>query len=42
MNMQKTGILERKALILLSLTILTLILTAALATPTLAEEDKTV
>jgi hypothetical protein len=42
MGMQKTGILERKALILLSLTILTLILTATLATPTLAEEDKTV
>ena len=42
MDMQKTGILERKALILLSLTILTLILTATLATPTLAEEDKTV
>jgi hypothetical protein len=40
MDMQKTGILERKALILLSLTILTLILTAALATPTLAKKDK--
>jgi|GEM_PF-2264796 hypothetical protein len=42
MDMQKTGILERKALILLSLTILTLILTATLATPTLANEDEEV
>ena len=40
MGMQKTGILERKALILLSLTILTLILTATLATPTLANKDE--
>jgi len=40
MDMQKTGILERKALILLSLTILTLILTATLATPTLANKDE--
>jgi hypothetical protein len=40
MGMQKTGILERKALILLSLTILTLILTATLAIPTLAKKDE--
>ncbi|MCC6018540.1 MAG: hypothetical protein LM601_05900 [Candidatus Verstraetearchaeota archaeon] len=39
MGMQKTGILERKALILLSLTILTLILTTTLATPTLAKME---
>ena len=38
-DMQKTGILERKTLILLSLTILTLILTTTLATPTLAKKD---
>ena len=40
MNMQKTGNIEKKTLILLSLTILTLILTVALSTPTLAKEDK--
>jgi hypothetical protein len=39
MDMQKTGILERKTLILLSLTILTLILTTTLATPTLAKME---
>jgi hypothetical protein len=38
--MQKIGIIERKTLILLSLTILTLILTTTLATPTLAKKDK--
>ena len=40
MSMQKTGNIEKKTLILLSLTILTLILTVALSTPTLAKEDK--
>ena len=38
--MQKTGNIEKKTLILLSLTILTLILTVAISTPTLAKEDK--
>jgi len=38
--MQKTRNIEKKSLILLSLTILTLILTVALTTPTLAKEDK--
>jgi hypothetical protein len=38
-DMQKIGIIERKTLILLSLTILTLILTTTLATPTLAKME---
>jgi len=38
--MQKTRNIENKTLMLLSLTILTLILTVALTTPTLAKEDK--